>query len=114
MGAHAHLAPHHKGMYCLNGNTGAVDLNSYAIVSPLYQLDFNDWWFHHVNGCDNFPPADGDFLDLPAGGTFTVEIASNRAKTSLSYGVRDMSDWPDGNHYPENYNIPSCIISPNK
>lgn len=51
------------------GNTGAVDLNSYSIVTPLYQLNFGDWWckffcspflissthfvfdtVHHVNG----------------------------------------------------------------
>ena len=42
-------------------------------------------------------------LGRPAGGSFTVEIASNRAKTTLSYGNRDASDWPDGGHYPEDY-----------
>ncbi|KIM49751.1 hypothetical protein M413DRAFT_59720 [Hebeloma cylindrosporum] len=112
LGANAHLAAWHKGMYCLNGNTGASDLNSYSIVTPLYQLNFNDWWFHHINGCDNFPPADGDHIDLPAGGTFSVEIGSNRAKTSLSYGGRDMSDWPDGNHYPEDYVLSFNIFTP--
>ena len=49
------------------------------------------------------------FKKRPAGGTFTVEIASNRAKTSLSYGGRDMSDWPDGSHYPEDYVRISCL-----
>jgi hypothetical protein len=83
------------------------------MVTPLYQLNFNDWWFHHVNGCDNYPPAEGDYIDLPAGGTFSIEIGSNRAKTSLSYNGRDMSDWPDGNTYPDNYNDPNCIIHPN-
>lgn len=39
----------------------------------------------------------------PAGGSFTVEIASNRAKTTLSYNGRDTSDWPDGEVYPEDY-----------
>ncbi|PPQ91790.1 hypothetical protein CVT25_000435 [Psilocybe cyanescens] len=112
-GANAHLAAFHKGMYCLNGPQIAEDLNSYAIVSPLYQLGFNDWWFHHINGCDQYPPADGDFLELPAGGSFTVEIASNRAKTTLSYNGRDTSEWPDGATYPEDYNVPSCITSPN-
>jgi hypothetical protein len=38
-----------------------------------------------VEQCDRYPPAPGKFIDLPAGGSFTVEIASNRAKTSLSY-----------------------------
>lgn len=43
------------------------------------------------------------FVERPAGGSFTVEIASNRAKSTLSYGNRDTSDWPDGGHYPEDY-----------
>ncbi|KXN82218.1 hypothetical protein AN958_02909 [Leucoagaricus sp. SymC.cos] len=101
--ANAHLAAWHRGMYCLNGSDGNVDLNAAAPVTPLYQLPQSQWWFHHINKCDEFPPAPGDFLDLPAGGQFQVEIASNRAKTSLSYNGRDMSDWPDGGHYPDNY-----------
>ncbi|KDR82083.1 hypothetical protein GALMADRAFT_60209 [Galerina marginata CBS 339.88] len=101
--AHAHLAAFHKGMYCINGPSNTPDLNSYAIVYPLYQLNFNDWWFHHVNGCDQYPPADGDFLEIPAGGTFTVEIASNRGKTSLSFNGQYTSEWPDGSTYPEDY-----------
>jgi len=32
-----------------------------------------------------------------------VEIASNRGKTTLSFGGRYTSSWPDGNNYPENY-----------
>ncbi|KAF8959707.1 hypothetical protein BDZ97DRAFT_2042242 [Flammula alnicola] len=112
--ANAHLAAFHKGMYCLNGPTSSTDLNSYAIVSPLYQLPFSGWWFHGFNGCNNYPPPDGDYVDLPAGGSFQVEIASNRAKTSLSYGGRDMSDWPDGQTYPENYvrRLSQTLISP--
>ncbi|KAF9446568.1 hypothetical protein P691DRAFT_733026 [Macrolepiota fuliginosa MF-IS2] len=111
--ANAHLAAWHRGMYCLDGSDGSVDLNTAAPVTPLYQLSKNDWWFHHINKCDEFPPAPGDFLDLPAGGQFQVEIASNRAKTTLSYSGRDISDWPDGAHYPDNYNVPTCITSPN-
>ncbi|TEB24653.1 hypothetical protein FA13DRAFT_1638373 [Coprinellus micaceus] len=109
----AHLAAWHEAMWCLNGPQTEQDLNSYAIVSPLYQLSFRDWWFHAVNGCDRYPPAPGKFIDLPAGGSFTVEIASNRAKTSLSYNGADTSVWPDGETYPEDYNVPECITSPN-
>ncbi|TFK24632.1 hypothetical protein FA15DRAFT_619053 [Coprinopsis marcescibilis] len=111
--AHAHVAAWHQGMYCLDGTSGTVNYNSNEIVNPLYQLPFHQWWFHHVDRCDEFPPASGTFLDLPAGGSFMVEVASNRAKTSLSYGARDASDWPDGGHYPENYNVPNCITNPN-
>jgi hypothetical protein len=109
----AHLAAFHKGMYCLDGVQGDVNLNSNDIVTPLYQLPFDQWWFHHVNRCDEFPPAAGDFLDLPVGGTFKVEIASNRAKTSLSYNGRDTSEWPDGSQYSDDRNEPKCIVSPN-
>jgi len=101
--AHAHLAAWHPGMYCLNGATNVQNLNSQDIVTPLWQLSQSDWWFHHVNGCDDFPPPDGQFLELPAGQDFTVEIAANRAKTTLSYNGRDISDWPDGEDHPDDY-----------
>ncbi|THU92255.1 hypothetical protein K435DRAFT_672441 [Dendrothele bispora CBS 962.96] len=109
----AHLAAWHKGMYCINGPQDAEDLNSYAIVDPLYEMQQSDWFFHHTNGCDEYPPAEGDFLEIPAGGSFTVEIASNRAKTTLSYNGQYTSDWPDGGNYPDDYNVDTCITSPN-
>ncbi|ODO08084.1 hypothetical protein I350_03667 [Cryptococcus amylolentus CBS 6273] len=43
-------------------------------------LSFDDWWFH---GKINSPPADGVFMDLPAGGTFHGEVACNKALTSF-------------------------------
>jgi len=109
----AHVAAFHKGMYCLNGVGGGENLNSYDIVTPLYQLPFRQWWFHHVNRCDEYPPAPGDFLDLPAGGSFKIDIGSNRAKTTMSYNGRDTSAWPDGSNYDDNRNEPNCIIHPN-
>lgn len=111
----AHLAAWHKGMYCLNGCTaGEVDTNNTDdVVQPLYQLTKDQWWFHHYNNVDQFPPADGDFIDLPAGGSFTVEIASNRGATSLSFGGKYATAWPDGGNYPDNYNVYTCITSPN-
>lgn len=112
--ANAHLAAWHKGMYCLDGNTGSVDLNANAPTTPLYMLPKSQWWFHHVNGCDNFPPKEGDFLELPAGKDFTVEISANRATTSLSYDGKYMSDWVDGQNYPNSFSkSPGCITTPN-
>lgn len=111
--ASAHMAVFHQAMWCLNGNSGDTNYNSYDIVNPLYQLPFNKWWFHAVDRCNEFPPAPGVFLDLPAGGSFMAEIAENRAKTSQSYNARDASDWPDGGRYPDNHNDPNCIIHPN-
>ncbi|KAF7330347.1 hypothetical protein MVEN_02473000 [Mycena venus] len=82
----AHVAAWHKGMYCLNGTTpGFDDQNTNSIANPLFNLKKEDWWFHGIDHCDQFPPADGDFLELPANGEFTVELAVNRAFTTLSY-----------------------------
>ncbi|KIL67972.1 hypothetical protein M378DRAFT_9212 [Amanita muscaria Koide BX008] len=109
-----HIAAWNKGMYCLNGTVpGVDDQNTNSAVTPLYQLSKNDWWFHHYNGCDEFPPADGDFLELPAGGSFTVELAGNRGQTSFSFGGQYTSEWPDGNQHPEDFNDPNCITTPN-
>ncbi|KAG5644957.1 hypothetical protein DXG03_007327 [Asterophora parasitica] len=111
--ANAHIAAWHKGMYCLDGPTGQVNLNNNNPVNPLYDLTFDQWWFHHVDNCDLFPPKAGDFLELPAGKDFTVELATNRAKTTLSFDGRFTSAWPDGENYPADYNNPNCITSPN-
>jgi len=46
--------------------------------------------------CDQEPPDEGDILELPAGGEFTVELAHNRAQTFLSYGGQYTSKWPGG------------------
>lgn len=100
----AHTAGFARGMYCLNGNdTSKPNLNSNAPVTPLYQLSQKDWWFHHDNGCDQVPPEDGDILELPAGGSFTLELAHNQAQTSLSYDCKYCSDWPDGKEHPEDW-----------
>ncbi|KAH7927685.1 hypothetical protein BV22DRAFT_1103597 [Leucogyrophana mollusca] len=122
--AEAHLAAFHKGMYCLNGTVqGQVDYNNDKPVNPLWNLKKSDYWFHHVNQCDEFPPAPGDFLELPAGGNFTVEIAANRALTTLSYDGNFTSAWGDGQNHPQDYGVhnlagapvssSSCIGSPN-
>ncbi|KAJ7700703.1 hypothetical protein B0H17DRAFT_1046401 [Mycena rosella] len=111
--ANAHLVPWSKGMYGFNGVTGSINYNTDDAVHPLYQLSKDQWWFHHYNNLDEFPPADGDFLELPAGESFTVEIASNRGETTLSFNGAYASDWPDGKTYPEDYNVDTCITSPN-
>ncbi|KAG8822009.1 hypothetical protein FRC18_011129, partial [Serendipita sp. 400] len=99
----AHMGAFAKGMYCLNGTSGSDNPDTNEAVFPVYNLPESQWWMHHDSGCDAFPPAPGDLLELPAGGTFTVEIAMNRAFTSLSYGGRRTTDWGDGKHHPEDY-----------
>lgn len=61
-------------------------------------------------GCNNVPPKNGESLALPAGGSFTVELAHNRAQTTLSYGGQFTSDWPDGQSHPEDWsNNGECL-----
>ncbi|KNZ77897.1 hypothetical protein J132_03173 [Termitomyces sp. J132] len=91
-------------MYCRNGPQTADDENASAPVTPLYMLPKSLWWFHHVDGCDQFPPPEGQFLELPAGKEFTVEIASNRATTTLSYDGQYISDWVDGQPHTDAFN----------
>ncbi|PVF99774.1 hypothetical protein CPB86DRAFT_783414 [Serendipita vermifera] len=109
-------------MYCLNGTTGRNGEDSNEAAYPVFRLPKSEWWMHHDTRCDEFPPNDGDFLLLPAGGKFTVEIAINRAFTSLSYGGRHVTEWGDGQHHPENYSVENnggapvvdgCLATPN-
>lgn len=51
---------------------------------------------HAVNDCDKDEPDPDEFLELPAGGQFAVEMAHNRAFTTLSYDGNKTTDWPDG------------------
>ncbi|KIY46248.1 hypothetical protein FISHEDRAFT_46376, partial [Fistulina hepatica ATCC 64428] len=111
----AHQAAWAKGMYCVNGASDVENENAYVPVTPLYQLSKAEWWLHNNTACLNYPPPDGEFLELPAGGDFTIEVATNRAHTTLSYNGTYTSEWPDGNTYPDDYvrNDPDCITSPN-
>ncbi|KAF8161583.1 hypothetical protein B0H34DRAFT_841179 [Crassisporium funariophilum] len=108
-------------MYCLNGTeVGVNDQDTNAAVQPLYQLKESDWWFHHENKCDEFPPAAGDFLELPVDGEFTVELAVNRAFTTYSFGGMNVAQFGDGEDHPQLGVSPDgkdsttgCIVNPN-
>ncbi|CAF4962578.1 unnamed protein product [Rotaria sp. Silwood1] len=54
----------------------------------MIDLTQKDWWFQHYQGCDKEPPPVGDYLELPAGGSFTVEIATNRAFTTFGHNKK--------------------------
>jgi len=110
----AHTAAFANGMYCRGGpNPGQDDQNTNTAVNPLYNLPRSQWWFQADRGCDRVPPAQGQYLNLPAGGSFTVELAHNRAQTTLSYNGQFTTDWPDGFQHPEDWrgpgNPPDCI-----
>ena len=101
----AHTVGWAKGMYCLGGNVPGVDNpNTNTAVLPLFNLTFEDFWFQHDRGCDLVPPADGDILELPAGGNVTLELAHNRGQTTLSFNSEYAGEWPDGQPHPENWN----------
>ncbi|KAH6717454.1 hypothetical protein BKA61DRAFT_719509 [Leptodontidium sp. MPI-SDFR-AT-0119] len=84
--ASAHTAAWASGMYCRGGNTTTENQNTNLVVEPLYDLPKSSWWFQHDRSCDLFPPPPGEFLELPAGGSFTF-----------------VTDWPDGQEHPEDY-----------
>ncbi|KIN97736.1 hypothetical protein M404DRAFT_888845 [Pisolithus tinctorius Marx 270] len=120
--AAAHLAAFHEAMYCFNGTTaGQVNYNTNDAVNPLWDLAQSDYWFHHVNNCDQFPPAPGDVLELPAGGSFTVEIAGNRGVTSYSFNGEYATEWTDGQNHTGStdvltqatYSSEGCVVDPN-
>jgi hypothetical protein len=82
--ARAHTAAFANGMYCKGGNVSTVDdSNTNTAVNPLCILTQHQWWFQHDRGCDLVPPLDQEFLELPAGESFTVELAHNRAQPTL-------------------------------
>ncbi|KAF5317676.1 hypothetical protein D9619_012681 [Psilocybe cf. subviscida] len=89
-------------MYCMKGNNpGVDDRNTNAAVQPLYNLTRSDWWLHHINKCDEFPPEPGNFLELPVNGTFTVEHAVNRAFTTTITSNPSIGTYGDGKDHPD-------------
>ncbi|PBK92162.1 hypothetical protein ARMGADRAFT_1013399 [Armillaria gallica] len=108
-----HVAPFHPSMWCFSGVSGS-NINAQEAVNPVYQLGYSGYWMHANTGCLSQPPADNTFLELPAGGSFSVEIAANRAFTSYSYGGTEVSDWADGQAHEELYGAHTeCVTSPN-
>jgi hypothetical protein len=103
--AQGHTFGFAKGMYCKGGNvTGVDDTNTNIPVGPLFNFTKAEFWFQAERGCDQVPPPAGEFLELPAGGKVTLELAHNRAFTTLSYDGTMTSDWPDGKDHPEDWN----------
>ncbi|KAL0576610.1 hypothetical protein V5O48_005368 [Marasmius crinis-equi] len=87
--ANAHVAAWSRGMYCLNGTKPGVDDKDNSVpVFPLFKLSKKDWWMQGITGCVNFPPPEGEFLELPANGEIKVELATNRGFTTLGWGDR--------------------------
>jgi hypothetical protein len=75
---YGHTGAFAPGMYCRNGATNVDSPNTNTVVNPLFGLAKKDWWMQADRGCPNYPPSDGEFLEIPAGGKFSVELAHNR------------------------------------
>ncbi|KAJ7580750.1 hypothetical protein C8J56DRAFT_794873 [Mycena floridula] len=97
----AHVSPWHPSMWCFNGAKLDNDQDTNTMVVPLFGMEFKDWWMHHFQNCDQFPPADGQFLELPAGENVTLELAVNRAFTTYSYDGTRTSAFLDGSTMSE-------------
>lgn len=89
---------------------------------PLVDLEREDWWFQHERGCDSAPPPDGEYLELPAGGNFTAELAGNLAFTTMRKspppslgrfgdGRNHSIPWDVARGAPRSVN--GCIATPN-
>ncbi|EJD42536.1 hypothetical protein AURDEDRAFT_27173, partial [Auricularia subglabra TFB-10046 SS5] len=121
-GVRAHVSAWAKGMYCKNGLSNVDDPNAATPAHPLWMLPTKDWFMH--GACRSFPPPKGEYLNIPANGKFTVEMAGNRGATTLSYNGTKVTDWPDGLEHPPNWSTdildplfppsrPGCLGSPN-
>ncbi|EJU04797.1 hypothetical protein DACRYDRAFT_63002 [Dacryopinax primogenitus] len=91
--AAAHLAPFHPSMYGFNWTTLHIS-TSYdnRPVAPLMGLTFSEWWMH---GHMDLPPNPGDFLELPAGGNFQVQMACDKSATDY-WNTSGQADFRDG------------------
>ncbi|KAI0316452.1 hypothetical protein OF83DRAFT_1060339 [Amylostereum chailletii] len=78
--AAAHSAIWHPSMYGFNKTTG-----DNRALDPLYGRHFNtsdendSWWFH---GHLKYPPHPDDIMQLPSGGSQTIEISCDKGLTS--------------------------------
>jgi hypothetical protein len=84
-------------MFCQWGNvTGVKNTNNNLPVNPLYDMVLEDWWFQAVWDCPNFPPDDGVYLELEAGGSVMLELSHNIGQTTLSFNGQNAGIYPDG------------------
>jgi len=119
--ASAHSVAWAKGMYCKNGLNDFDDPTASFPADPIWNMSYHDWFMH--GECINYPPPEGEFLEIPAGGKFTAELSPNRAFTSLSFNGSKITGWGDGQDHPADYSTTNlggfnlsengCISSPN-
>jgi hypothetical protein len=96
----------------LQGRAGEDNMNNNLPMNPMLGLTKKDWWFQHYLGCDKSPPPSGSYLELPAGGSFTVELAANRAHTTFGSN-KNFNKYFGSQSDTLEYNAKGCVIRPN-
>ncbi|KAK7691012.1 hypothetical protein QCA50_006115 [Cerrena zonata] len=100
--ASAHIAFWHRSMYGFNVTAQTFSYDNRPVI-PLQDMSFDKWWFH---GHLDYPPNDGDFFELPAGGTAMSELSCDKGATS------EYSSSPGGKAgYPTDYPCPGQPLS---
>ncbi|KAI0368587.1 hypothetical protein BV20DRAFT_968942 [Pilatotrama ljubarskyi] len=76
--ASAHIAAFwHSSMYGFNVTDKTFPYDNRPQV-PLYNMNFDQWWFHGHLG---YPPNEGDFFELKAGGSVTSVLSCDKGAT---------------------------------
>ncbi|KAI8980162.1 hypothetical protein BD414DRAFT_112698 [Trametes punicea] len=75
--ASAHIAFWHQSMYGFNVTDKTFPYDNRPQV-PLYNMSFDEWWFH---GHIGYPPNDGDFFELEAGGEVNTILSCDKGAT---------------------------------
>ncbi|EIW57516.1 uncharacterized protein TRAVEDRAFT_29586 [Trametes versicolor FP-101664 SS1] len=76
-GASAHVSIWHPSMYGFNVTDSTFSYDNRPQV-PLYNMPFSQWWFH---GHIDYPPNEGDFFELEAGGTVNTVLSCDKGAT---------------------------------
>jgi len=117
----AHMSIYVRSMWGSEPNNG----NSNWAVDPLQDLSFDDWWMHGPRS-RNDPPAANQITQIPAGGLMDLEVATNKAFTSMGQGLwhspgkssrvppdpwaNTGSEWPSNLHSPQRSDVAGCAL----
>ncbi|KAH8154297.1 uncharacterized protein LAJ45_02065 [Morchella importuna] len=81
--AFGHMGLFHPSAYDFNGD-------GYTLVEPLSGQSFNSWWFH-----GNIGKSTGEVMELPAGGSVSLELSCNKQFTSYGNAGDGSTACPD-------------------
>ncbi|GAA6055791.1 hypothetical protein JCM3770_004803 [Rhodotorula araucariae] len=81
-----HMSIWHPSMYGVGPNWEYAAGPPTDPIGPYFYFD--DWWFRGP-AFRSLPPVNGDVMNLPAGGSVTIEIACHYAWTSYGYATTE-------------------------